>query len=257
MSEHARVMALCTYPIKGLSSQGLSQVTLKMAEGFPGDRMFGFARADCGFDPRAPRPMPKHNFLVLAQEAALARLDTKFDPDARVMRVTRDGEARTFDLSDGAGRDAAASFMAEHLGLSAGKTPGFVHAAPHRFTDVSVVSEQMMHAISVLNLASLRDLEAKTGGSIDPARFRANLIIDGWPAFSELDMLGQEISIGHARLRLIFHTRRCAATQVNLETAERDMDIPRLLHRHYGHMNMGVYAEVIQGGTIALGQKIG
>lgn len=256
MSEAATVKALYSYPIKGLSPQTLDSVTLTAGQAFPGDRMFGFARADSGFDPKNPKPLPKTKFLVLAQEAALARLETTFDPDRRVMHVTLDKQKLTFDLSGPSGRKEAAKFLEEYLTLGAGKTPGFVHAAPHRFTDVSVVSDQMMHAVSILNLESLRNFEEKTGTKIDPGRFRANLIIDGWPAFSELDIMGQEITIGNARLRVIFHTRRCAATQVNLLTAERDLDIPRLLHQHFGHMNMGVYAEVLEGGMINVGQKI-
>lgn len=256
MTETATVRMLSTYPIKGLSPQSLDKVTLTAGSAFPGDRMFGFARANSGFDPENPRPMPKNKFLVLAQEAALARLKTVFDPDTRSMHVTLDDRDLTFDLSQPDGQAEAVEFLAGHLDLGDGQTPGFVHASPHRFTDVSVVSDQMMHAISILNLDSLRDLEKKTGTRIDPGRFRANLVIDGWPPFSELEMIDQEVTISDVRLRLIFHTRRCAATQVNLETAQRDMEIPRLLHQHYGHMNMGVYAEVLQGGVIALGQKI-
>jgi uncharacterized protein len=48
-------------------------------------------------------------------------------------------------------------------------------------------------------------------------------------------------------LRVISPITRCAATQVNPVTAERDLDIVAAL----GHTNMGVYAEVVAGGKIA------
>ena len=38
---------------------------------------------------------------------------------------------------------------------------------------------------------------------------------------------------------------RCAATQVNPVTAERDLAIPAALDRNFGHINMGIYAEVL------------
>ena len=256
MSDDATIRALYCYPIKGLSAQPLEGVDLIPGQGFPNDRMFGFARADSGFDPEAPKPLPKHKFLVLAQEAALARLNTTFDPDTRQMSVTHDGVAHSFDLTDADGRAGAVAYMARRLDLAEDKTPEFVHAAPHRFTDVSVVSDQMMNAISILNLDSLRDLERKAGVQLDPARFRANLVLDGWPGFSELDMMDREIRIGDARLKVIFETRRCAATEVNPETAERDLKVPQLLHKNFGHMNMGVYAEVLEPGHIASGDKV-
>lgn len=256
MTVRALVKGLFSYPVKGLSAQRLDHVTLRPGEGFPGDRMFGFARADSGFDPSNPKPMPKHKFLVLAQEAALAELHTTFDPGRRLLEVTHNGQMHCFDLSQPEGQNAAAAFLSDHLNLAAGKMPSFVYADQHTFTDVSVVSEQMMHAVSILNLESLRALEAKSGLQINPARFRANLVFDGWPAFSELERIGEEISIGAVRLRLIYETRRCAATEVDPETAQRDQEIPRLLHQHYGHMNMGVYAEVLTGGEIKTGQKI-
>ena len=49
---------------------------------------------------------------------------------------------------------------------------------------------------------------------------------------------------------------RCAATQVNPATAERDLDIVAALGRAFGHINMGVYAEVLKGGEIALGDRL-
>jgi uncharacterized protein len=45
---------------------------------------------------------------------------------------------------------------------------------------------------------------------------------------------------------------RCAATQVNPATAKRDLDIVSALGRVFGHINMGVYAEVSAGGEVAV-----
>ncbi len=41
---------------------------------------------------------------------------------------------------------------------------------------------------------------------------------------------------------------RCAATQVNPETAARDMHLLKALQRGFGHIDMGVYAEAIATG---------
>ncbi len=91
---------------------------------------------------------------------------------------------------------------------------------------------------------------------VDPLRFRANLYVEGLPAWAEFDWGGGEIEMGGARLRVIRRTERCAATNVNPETAARDMNIPLALKRGFGHVDMGVYAEVVTGGEVATGDRI-
>ena len=72
------------YPIKGLSGQELVKAELKRGQGFPFDRIFGFARHDSGFDINDPRPIPKDRFLVLLTEERLAGLQTSFEPSSRI-----------------------------------------------------------------------------------------------------------------------------------------------------------------------------
>ncbi|MGV8984854.1 MAG: MOSC domain-containing protein [Cypionkella sp.] len=252
-----RIDRLYHYPIKGLSPQSLTTVVLNAGEGFPGDRNFGFARHDSGFDSADPRPLPKDRFLMLARDARLAGLDSHFDSATRHLTIRDAGrEVLSADLGAKAGIAAAEGFFAAMFGMTPDQSPRFVHAAPHRFTDVSVVSSQMMNAVSLINLASVRALEEKTGLAIAPLRFRANIFFDGWPPFAEFDLLGQEITVGGIAMRLLIRTRRCTATEVNPATAERDIEVPRLLHQHFGHADMGVYAEVLASGTLSSGDLV-
>jgi uncharacterized protein YcbX len=46
---------------------------------------------------------------------------------------------------------------------------------------------------------------------------------------------------------------RCAATHVNLKTAERDLEVTKGLFDHYGHMHCGIYLQVTAPGRLALG----
>jgi uncharacterized protein YcbX len=49
---------------------------------------------------------------------------------------------------------------------------------------------------------------------------------------------------------------RCPATEVNLETGEREANPPRVLMRSFGHADLGVQAEVLDGGRVAVGDAL-
>ncbi|GFE64939.1 MOSC domain-containing protein [Litoreibacter roseus] len=244
------------FPIKGLSPEGLDNVTLHPGEGVPGDRMYGFARHGSGFDPENPKPLPKDRFVVLLNQAGLAGVHSTFSPDTSELSVVAGGAKHVFDMSAKPGRDSAAAWLADHLKLQDEIPPNFVSAAPHRFTDVSVVSPQMMNAISIINRASVRDLEVRLGTKVDPARFRGNLELDGLPPWWELENIDAILQMGDVKLQLIMRTKRCAATEVNPTTAERDLRLPYLLRKELGHMDMGAYAQVIEGGILQVGQTV-
>ena len=250
-----KIVGLNRYPIKGLSAEPMDSVGLTAGEGIPGDRLFGFARYNSGFDPANPEPLPKDRFVVLAQEAALAGLRTRFDAGTGILEVDVKGQTNRFDTQSTDGPERAARFLHDVLGLRDPEPPVFVSSSPHRFTDVSVVSPQMMNAISVLNHSSVRDLAARIGQDVHPARFRANVEFDGLAAFAELDSVGATLEFGDVVLRILSRTKRCAATEVNPQTAERDLKVPYLLRKELGHMDMGVYVEVLSSGALQIGQK--
>ena len=68
--------------------------------------------------------------------------------------------------------------------------------------------------------------------------------------------MDKEIEVGGVPMRIIFRTRRCPATQVNPETALRDIDTPAEIKQHFGHTDLGVYAEVLGDGEVAIGDEI-
>ena len=250
------VLSLATYPIKGLSAQPLDHVTLKAQDGFPGDRMFAFAKGNSGQDPENPIILPKDRYLVLLQHAKLAGLHTSFDTETQILTIeTADHPPRVFDKTLSADKVLACGYLADLLELTPEEHPFFTSAAPLRFTDVSVVSPTHMNAVSLINLASVRAFGEAIGEDIDPARFRGNILIDGWPPLAELELVGKGIQIGTARFRGLLRTQRCAATEVNPTTAERDIPLPYKLMKTYGHRDMGLYLEVVEGGEIRPGDK--
>jgi hypothetical protein len=68
--------------------------------------------------------------------------------------------------------------------------------------------------------------------------------------------MGREIVLGDARGRVRMRTMRCAATQVNPLSAERDCNVPLELRRAFGHSDLGVYAEIERSGQLRIGDTI-
>ncbi|WP_421780044.1 MOSC domain-containing protein [Kiloniella litopenaei] len=112
------------------------------------------------------------------------------------------------------------------------------------FTDIPYLQ------ISLINLESIRDLERVVRSPVDPMRFRGNLYIQGLKAWAENDWVGKEITIGDVVLEVKSPIGRCAATNVNLDSAEVDLNIPKSLQAGFGHRYMGVYAQVKTDGRI-------
>ncbi len=251
------VVALHRYPVKGLSAEPLPFLDLTRADGLAHDRAYALALGTTRFDAARPVPLDKGRFLMLRANDALASLRTRLDPATLVLEVARDGaELLRFDLSVPEGRRAAEAFFTAFAGPAARGGIRLVSAPRHKFTDVGGASPAMMRAVSLVNLATVRALEAATATQIHPLRFRANIHLDGIEPCAELDWVGREVRIGALRLRGAKRTRRCAAIDVNPLTAARDTQLTRAIVRAFGHPDLGVYLEVVEDGRIAVGDAV-
>ena len=107
---------------------------------------------------------------------------------------------------------------------------------------------------SIINLASVRDLEARLGRPVDPLRFRANLYVEGWPAWIEQSVAaGAAVRLGGVRAEVLSTIVRCAATHVDPATGARDIDLTPALYNTYGHRDCGLYVRILEGAEIAEG----
>lgn len=247
-----RVAGLYVYPVKGLSPQRIRTVVLRPGAGLPHDRMLALARPEGRYRPGSAGPFAAREFFTLARHARLAGISTRFDPESGAFEGSVSGHVvLRCDLNVSRGCDELAAFFARILDLPADQHPVIARAVERRFTDAAVMSEEMMNAVSLINLDSVRDLEGRTGVPLDPRRFRANIYYHGLPPFSERALVGRELLIGDVRLRVVLNTPRCAATEVNPANADRDANVPRLLMDQYGHSELGVYATVTRGGLVS------
>lgn len=246
-----RIESIYRYPVKGLTAEALEDVALTPGATLPDDRRFALAQGDSAFDPASPHWLPKRNFGCLMANARLALVHSAYDSRTGDLALRFPGEpifvasARTDD-----GRAAIAARLAAFMGEDARGTPRFVEAPGHSFSDVA------KKVVSIIGLTSLHALEQAAGAALDPLRFRANVYVSGGKPWAEFDWIGQEIQLGQARLRVVKRIVRCPATEVNPETGERDAEPPRWLRTHFGHADLGVYAEVLEGGRIAAGDAL-
>src|SRR5258707_1372456 len=252
------VTAIYRYPVKGLSAEKMDRVALILGECLPHDRRFAIALNSTVFDPQRPEWLSKTHFIMLMRDEKLAQLHTRFDAESGGLAIAENARVLLHaQMTEPEGCRLVAEFFENFLGDAVNGPLRVVEAPGHAFADARRKPNATTDKyVSLINRASIAALEAAIGVPVDPIRFRANVYFDGAAAWSEHDWIGSEIKLGGARLRVISPITRCAATQVNPVTAKRDLDIVAALGRAFGHINMGVYAEVVAGGEITVGDAL-
>jgi uncharacterized protein YcbX len=181
----------------------------------------------------------------------LAGLRSHFDDASHVLTIRHDGKiAVQGDLETAQGRAAIENFFTSTFPDLIRGPPKILTSPGHSFSDVA------RKVVSIINLASVRAIENMVGAPVHPLRFRANLYVEGWPAWHEFDLLDQTLAIGDVKLKVVKRIVRCAAVNVDPDTAQRDLAIPQALQRRLSHADCGIYAEVIEGGTISVDDTI-
>jgi uncharacterized protein YcbX len=236
------------YPVTALSPQPLGSVTLEAGRGVPFDRVFALASAKSASKAAADEErwfypwQRKHRLFRFWRSERHVKLQTSFDPATCRFTILKEGQlVHESDISESEGIAAAAAFFAKMYGLGSDSELTMLRSDADHFTE---------NPVSLINLASVQDFEQRIGRAVNPLRFRANIYFDGWPAWSELDLVGSEVAAGEARLRIVGRTQRCAVTTIDPVSGVRDLFVPRLLMDHYGHADLGVYAEVIGAGKV-------
>ncbi len=113
-----------------------------------------------------------------------------------------------------------------------------------------------LHLVSTSGLAHLRSFYPE--GDFDARRFRPNIVIEapGSQGFIEETWIGKTVRLGEeVRVRILGPTRRCAATTLPHHGLRNDPQILRTAGRQ-NKGNVGVYAVVVQGGVVRLGDEV-
>ncbi|CAM4247821.1 MOSC domain-containing protein [Palleronia rufa] len=237
-----RLEGIRRYPVKGIGREALRTVTLAPDAPLPGDRAWAVTHAGC---PEGEGWRPRGNFLVVASGPDLAAVEATSDGD-RVALTHPDRPEAAFDLPGDAARLID---WVRPLWPETRPAPADLRRAP----ESTGMPDNGIASLSVLTRRSLDALSDAAGAALDVARFRGNLILDGAVAWEEFGWVGKRLRVGAATLEVIEPIGRCRATEANPLNGRRDVNILALLRDRFGHTDFGVYARVVDGGRIAVG----
>lgn len=127
---------------------------------------------------------------------------------------------------------------------------GQVDLPAHFFDDAAV------HLLTTSTLEHLTELYPE--GHFEVRRFRPNMVVDttGLSGFVENDWVGRTLRIGASiRLEVTRGCPRCVMTTLPQPDLPRDPGILKTAAKH-NEVNVGVYARVLQGGSVRIGDRV-
>jgi uncharacterized protein YcbX len=264
------VVALWRYPVKSMMGEELNAVEVTR-EGLVGDRRFAVVDASTGkvagaknpkkwgnfFDFRAAYMPPQTSAKLPAVRLTLAdgTVVTSEQPD--VSDVLSQALVREVVLAQAQGGGASSAATAEEYwpdmeGLEHRDTVTDWELPQGTFFDLATV-----HLLTTATIDRLRALYPQ--GRFEVRRFRPNIVVATGPGeegFVENDWAGHTVAIGNqVRLQITGPCPRCVMTTLPQADLPKDAGILRTAAEH-NEANVGVYAEVVTGGTIRRGDPL-
>jgi uncharacterized protein len=244
------IACLVRHPIKSAGFELVDEATLTAGKAFPFDRVWAVAHAAA----RLPEPLawaPKLQFLRGWGSAELMAISCRSTPETGTVTLSHPRRpTASFRPDDPADGTRLCDWL-RPLWPENRPEPAKVVRVPGQ-----ALTDQDQPLVSINNLSSLADLSARMGRDLSIHRFRGNIWVDDWAPWAERALIGKEITVGETRLRVEEPIGRCRATGANPETGVQDAETMAALEAAYGHTDFGVFARVIEGGTVTLGQEV-
>jgi uncharacterized protein YcbX len=265
----AKVAALAYYPVKGLA--GIAVETVEVGPtGLLNDRLFMLVEPDGSF--LSQRKLPAMATIRAELAGDHLRLSEAGAPDLEI-EIQYDGKRRDVSLFGkwfglAVVQDPAADeWFSARLGAPAALvrvTPE--HERPGWGAYRGLTGFGDAHALMITSESSLDGLNERIvehgGDAIPMNRFRANLIVSGWPEphteDNVLRMTAGAVEIGYSARGI-----RCAVPTVNQATGAKSGPEPTRTLATYrrepaygGGVSFGVKGAVLAGGTIRVGDEI-
>jgi MOSC domain-containing protein len=270
-AEAGSVVGLWRYPVKSMMGEELNAAEVT-ERGLVGDRRFALVDPSTGKVAGAKNPRKWGNFFDF--RAAYVEPPQKESelPDVRLTLpdgtvVTSDEPGLAQILSKALGREVAfaeAKGDGESTGSTAEEYWPDLEGLDYRdtvtdfelpagtFFDIAVV-----HLLTTATIDRLRELYPQ--GRFEARRFRPNIVVATEPeeqGFVENDWIGRTVAIGdQVRLRISGPCPRCVMTTLAQGDLPKDSGILRTAAQG-NQANVGVYADVIEGGSIRRGDPV-
>jgi uncharacterized protein YcbX len=258
------VVGLWRYPVKSMMGEELNAADIT-DRGLVGDRQFAVVDASTGKVAGAKNPRKWGNFFDFG--AAYVDAPQRGSKLPAVRLTLPDGTVVTSEqpdlaqvLSRALGREVAFA-EAQHDGESGAQAEEYwpdMEGLDYRdtvtewelpagtFFDLAVV-----HLLTTATIERLRALYPE--GRFEVRRFRPNIVVATAPdqqGFVENDWIGHTVAIGdEVRLRITGPCPRCVMTTLPQGDLPKDAGILRAAAQN-NHANVGVYADVVKGGTV-------
>jgi uncharacterized protein YcbX len=241
------VSMILRHPIKSIGREELAHVELSANTWLPFDRQWAVAHERSKLDGAWAK---KVNFLRGVSGPSLMAVTSKLDEATGILTLTHPKRPK-IDLRPDRSEDTARliDWLRPIWPDDLPRPTSVYRAEGVQLTDVPDPW------ISINSMASLKALSHQAGQTLSPHRFRGNLWLDGLAPWQEFDWVGKTIQVGTATLAIRQQITRCKATMANPETGQRDMDTLGALDE-LGHQQFGVYAQVIEGGNVTVGDIV-
>ena len=241
-----RLAHIYRHPIKAHGREALASVVLSAGACLPWDRRWAVAHEAAQI---SPGWNACNSFLRGVKSPQLMAMEAQFDEENQTVHLSH---PRIGALAINPDLDADAARLIDWVRplIPEGRAQAVKVV---RFD--GGMTDNPVPTVSILNLASLADLSARMGMDLSIHRFRANFWIDGAAAWQEFDWIGKRFAIGGAVLEVCERIGRCRATCVNPASGEVEGETLAALTAAFGHTDFGIFAKVIQGGSVALGDE--
>jgi uncharacterized protein YcbX len=231
------VRAIYRFPVKSMRGELLDSAALRW-HGLAGDRRYAFVRSDNGSDfpwltgRQVPRLLLYSPHLTLPDDPRRSPVWVR-TPAGGELPV--DGEDLLRELREQYG--------------------GPVHLMQCNRGNFD------SQGLSLVSTATIEAVGAQVGRELDPAHFRANLLIEsasGEP-YEEEGWTGDLLTFGDredsARARVTERIGRCAMINIDPDTAERDPSVLRTVANARDNC-VGVYASTERPGAVRVGDAV-
>ncbi len=241
-------------PIKSLSFQSAQTLIIKKDIGIEKDRIFAFSRGLNEVDAKRIEKEPSDreliHFLTLKNSPSLNKYDFKFENQS-ITIFKENKEIASYSIYDKENISKKLQKLEPDLLIPTYLLKNQIFP----FFDTTN-SSSVSNTVSLINLNSIKDFSNKINKDVEFERFRGNIYVKNLDAFEERKWINKVISINKIQFKVLKNIPRCSATNLKINSSETDINLPNMLRKIYGHIDMGIYLAPLENGQVKVGDNV-